>query len=33
MQRIRHVNYQVLKGMSLKYEEDSLLYGHETVVT
>ena len=27
------VNYQVLKGMSLKLGEDSLLYGRETIVT
>ena len=27
------MNYQVLKGMSLKLREDSLLYGCETIVT
>ena len=27
------VNYQVLKGMSLKLRGDSLLYGHKTIVT
>ena len=27
------MNYQVLKGMSLKLREDSLLYGRETIVT
>ena len=33
MQRTQTVNYQVLKGMSLKLREDSLLYGCETIVT
>ena len=27
------MNYQLLKEMSLKLREDSLLYGHETIVT
>ena len=27
------MNYQVLKGMSLKLREASLLYGCETIVT
>ena len=27
------VNYQVLKGISLKLMEDSLLYGPKTIVT
>ena len=33
MQRTRTVNYQVLKGMSLKLRGDSLLHGRETIVT
>ena len=31
--RTRTVNYQVLKGMSLKLREDSLLYGYKTIAT
>ena len=27
------MNYQVLKGMSLKLREDSLMYGRKTIVT
>ena len=27
------MNYQVLKGMSLKLREDSLSFGRETIVT
>ena len=27
------MNYQMLKGMSLKLREDSLLYGRKTIVT
>ena len=33
MQRTLTVNYQALKGMSLKLGEDSLLYGRETIAT
>ena len=33
VQGTRTVNYQVLKGMSLKLRKDSLLYGRETIVT
>ena len=33
MQRTQTVNYQVLKGVSLKLGDDSLLYGRETIVT
>ena len=33
MQRTRTANYEVLKGVSLKLREDSLLYGGKTIVT